>query len=69
MDNLLEKQRAEDERESRNTQTELSSRCQETKDFGSAFGDQFRQVHHTPRVKIVYYPSSFTSFNNEERLI
>ena len=48
LDNLLEKQRAEDERESRNTQTELSSRCQETKDFGSAFGDQFRQAHYTP---------------------
>ena len=47
LDNLLEKQRAEDERESRNTQTELSSRCQETKDFGSAFGDQFRQAHYT----------------------
>jgi len=46
LDNLLEKQRAEDERESRNTQTELSSRCQETKDFGSAFGDQFRSLSH-----------------------
>ena len=42
LDNLLEKQRSEEERQSRNTQSELTSRCQETKDFGAAFGDQFR---------------------------
>jgi len=47
LDGLLEKQRSEDERSSRNTQTELASRCQETKDFGSAFNDQFRSMGHS----------------------
>jgi len=45
LDSLLEKQRSEDERASRHTQSDLTSRCQETKDFGAAFDDQFRSMN------------------------
>ena len=49
LDSLLEGHRRSDERAALTEQAVLSSRCQETKDFETAFSDQFQSLSHTLR--------------------
>ena len=46
LDAMLESQRRNDERNALSEQSVLASRCQETKDFGAAFDDQFKTMGH-----------------------
>jgi len=47
LDTILENQRRSDEREALSSQSEVASQCQETKDFGAAFEDQFQLIGHS----------------------
>ena len=46
LDSFLEDHRRADERKALTEQAEYSSRCQETKDFETAFSDQFQSMGH-----------------------
>jgi len=46
LDTILETQRRTDEGHALNAQGQVTERCQETKDFGSAFEDHFRSMSH-----------------------
>ena len=49
LDSILEGHRRSDERSSISQQAELASRCQETKDFETAFSDQSQSLGHALR--------------------
>ena len=49
MDTILEGHRRSDERNSLSQQAGLASRCQETKDFETAFSDQSQSLGHAVR--------------------